>query len=87
MMVKGVAYILGDDINTDLIISGRYKFSISDMKELSKHILEDLDPHFYSKLKHGRSLLVAGKNFGGGGKEYRTPHHRGQRSQNQSRHR
>lgn len=66
MIVEGYSYCLGDDINTDLIISGRYKFSISDMHELSTHIFEDLDPQFYSRLKQGQSILVGGKNFGMG---------------------
>ena len=73
MILKGLSYLLGDDINTDLIISGRYKFSISDMKELSKHILEDVDPNFYSKLKHGKSILVGGKNFGMGSSREQAP--------------
>lgn len=73
MILKGYSYLLGDDINTDLIISGRYKFSISDMKELSKHILEDIDPLFYSKLKHGKSILVGGKNFGMGSSREQAP--------------
>ncbi|MFC1709680.1 3-isopropylmalate dehydratase [Candidatus Omnitrophota bacterium] len=73
MILKGNSYLLGDDINTDLIISGRYKFSISDMKELSKHILEDIDPNFYSKLKHGESILVGGKNFGLGSSREQAP--------------
>lgn len=73
MILKGYSYLLGNDVNTDLIISGRYKFSISDMKELSKHILEDVDPNFYSKLKHGHSMLVAGKNFGMGSSREQAP--------------
>jgi len=73
MIIKGISYCLGDDINTDLVISGRYKFSISDIKELSKHILEDYDPNFYSKLKAGESILVAGKNFGMGSSREQAP--------------
>ena len=73
MILEGNSYILGDDINTDLIISGRYKFSISDMKELSKHILEDVDPKFYSRLKPGESILVGGKNFGMGSSREQAP--------------
>jgi 3-isopropylmalate/(R)-2-methylmalate dehydratase small subunit len=73
MILKGFSYILGDDLNTDLIISGRYKFSISDMKELAKHILEDVDPQFYSRLKPGESILVGGKNFGMGSSREQAP--------------
>ncbi|MFH1622876.1 MAG: 3-isopropylmalate dehydratase [Candidatus Omnitrophota bacterium] len=73
MILKGYSYLLGDDVNTDLIISGRYKFSISDMKELSQHILEDVDPNFYSKLKRGQSILVGGRNFGMGSSREQAP--------------
>lgn len=73
MILKGFSYIVGDDVNTDLIISGRYKFSISDIRELSKHIFEDIDPQFYSKLKQGDSFLVGGKNFGMGSSREQAP--------------
>ncbi len=73
MILKGFAYKLGDDINTDYIISGRYKFSVTDMKELAKHIMEDIDPTFYSRLKPGASLVVAGKNFGMGSSREQAP--------------
>jgi 3-isopropylmalate/(R)-2-methylmalate dehydratase small subunit len=73
MILKGFTYKLGDDVNTDYIISGRYKFSISDMKELAKHIMEDIDPTFYSRLKPGQSFLVAGKNFGMGSSREQAP--------------
>ena len=73
MILKGFSYKIGDDINTDYIISGRYKFSITDMKELAKHIMEDIDPTFYSRLKPGASFLVAGKNFGMGSSREQAP--------------
>jgi 3-isopropylmalate/(R)-2-methylmalate dehydratase small subunit len=73
MILNGFSYKIGDDINTDYIISGRYKFSISDMKELAKHIMEDIDPTFYSRLKPGASFLVAGKNFGMGSSREQAP--------------
>ncbi len=48
-----------DNINTDYVISGRYKFRIQDPKELAKHIFEDIDPDFASRVKKG-DILVAG---------------------------
>ncbi len=64
---------MGDNINTDFIISGRYKFSITDMKELAKHIMEDIDPDFPKKIMPGKSILVAGKNFGMGSSREQAP--------------
>lgn len=73
MKIRGQAIKLGDDINTDLIISGRYKFSITDIKELSRHIMQDLDPDFSKKIIAGKSIIVAGKNFGMGSSREQAP--------------
>jgi len=73
MKLAGEAVKLGDNINTDFIISGRYKFAITDMKELAKHIMEDIDPGFAAKLKPGKSMIVAGKNFGMGSSREQAP--------------
>jgi 3-isopropylmalate/(R)-2-methylmalate dehydratase small subunit len=72
MAMKGKAFKFGDDINTDYIISGRYKFSITDPKELAKHIFEDLDPELASKIKEG-DFIVAGENFGCGSSREQAP--------------
>ncbi|WP_031515545.1 3-isopropylmalate dehydratase small subunit [Desulfofalx alkaliphila] len=61
-----------DDINTDYIISGKYKFKTLDMKELAKHVMEDLDPHFYSKITAG-DFIVGGNNFGCGSSREQAP--------------
>ncbi|MCD5390711.1 3-isopropylmalate dehydratase small subunit [candidate division NPL-UPA2 bacterium] len=71
--LRGRAYKFGDDINTDLIISGKYKFSTLDMKELAKHLLEDIDPAFSQKIKPGKSFIVAGRNFGCGSSREQAP--------------
>ena len=73
-MLRGNALRLpiDDDINTDYIISGRYKFHIQDPAELSRHIFEDIDDNFYSRVKKG-SFLVAGKNFGMGSSREQAP--------------
>lgn len=73
MEVQGKAIKLGDSINTDFIISGRYKFQITDIKELAKHIMEDIDPDFPKKITPGDSVLVAGKNFGMGSSREQAP--------------
>lgn len=73
MLIKGKAIKLGSDINTDLIISGRYKFAITDMKELSRYLFEDLDPGFAGKVVPGVSIIVAGDNFGMGSSREQAP--------------
>ena len=73
MEIKGKTVRLGDNINTDFIISGRYKFAITDIKELSKHIMEDIDPDFSKKIVPGDTILVAGKNFGMGSSREQAP--------------
>ena len=73
-MKKGKAHVLNpfDNINTDYVISGRYKFKTSDMKELAKYIFEDISPNFYKKIKKG-DYVVAGENFGCGSSREQAP--------------
>lgn len=61
-----------DNINTDYVISGRYKFKIQDPKELAKHIFEDIDPSFAARVQKG-DILVAGENFGCGSSREQAP--------------
>ena len=63
---------ISNDINTDYVISGRYKFKIQDHKELAKHIFEDLEEDFHKRLKPG-DFLVAGNNFGCGSSREQAP--------------
>lgn len=74
MKFKGKARRLpqDNDINTDYIISGRYKFKIQDPHELAKHVMEDLDPKFYSRVTKG-DFIVTGKNFGCGSSREQAP--------------
>lgn len=73
MILKGKSFKYGDNINTDLIISGRYKFSISDANELARHVLEDLDSSFAGKILPNKSFIVAGENFGCGSSREQAP--------------
>ena len=74
MILKGRARCtkIKDDINTDYIISGRYKFKIQDPNELAKHVMEDIDPEFARRVQKG-DFLVAGKNFGCGSSREQAP--------------
>ena len=71
-ILRGKVHKLGDDINTDYIISGRYKFKTLDNQELAKHLLEDIYPDFYQKISPG-DFIVAGENFGCGSSREQAP--------------
>ena len=64
MIIKGKAIKYGNDVNTDVIIPGRY-LHLTDPEEMVKHVLEDLDPDFLKKFHIG-DVVVAGRNFGCG---------------------
>jgi len=72
LIVRGRAWKFGDDISTDLIIPGKYKFKTLDFKELAKHAMEGADPEFASKVRPG-DIIVAGKNFGCGSSREHAP--------------
>jgi len=72
MKLSGKAHKFGDDINTDLIISGKYKFKSLDIKDMSTHLMEDIDPKFHSKISKG-DYIVAGRNFGCGSSREQAP--------------
>ena len=61
-----------DNINTDYVISGRYKFKIQNPQELAQHIFEDVDPTFASRIRKG-DFLIAGHNFGCGSSREQAP--------------
>ena len=72
MRINGVCVKLGDHINTDLIISGKYKYRTQIISELAKYVFEDLDPKIKERLAVG-SIIVAGKNFGCGSSREQAP--------------
>ncbi len=61
--MKGAAIRLGDDVDTDQIIAGRY-LRTKDKSVWAEHAFEDLDPGLASRLNG--SVIVAGKNMGCG---------------------
>ena len=73
MIIEGRARLLGDDINTDYIISGKYKFKSTDMEAMAVHAMEELDPEYFNKVKPNGGFLVAGTNFGMGSSREQAP--------------
>jgi len=71
-LLRGKAHKFGDDINTDYIISGRYKFKTLDNRELAKHVFEDIAPDFSKRITPG-DFIVAGHNFGCGSSREQAP--------------
>jgi 3-isopropylmalate dehydratase small subunit len=69
--LRGKAWIFGDDINTDNIISAKYLITTVP-EELGKHLFEDLVPNFWQKIRKG-DFLVGGKNFGCGSSREHAP--------------
>lgn len=60
---SGPAVCIGADIDTDLVIAGRY-LRTKDRSVWAEHAFEDLDPGIAPRLRG--SVLVAGKNMGCG---------------------
>ena len=69
--MKGTAWKFGNDIDTDIIVPGRYLI-YTDEKRLSQHCMEGLDAEFNEKCKKG-DFIVAGTNFGCGSSREHAP--------------
>ena len=71
-MLKGKAFKFGDGISTDYITPGRFAHLRSNLPELAKHVLEDADSTFASRVKPG-DFIAAGDNFGLGSSREHAP--------------
>jgi 3-isopropylmalate/(R)-2-methylmalate dehydratase small subunit len=71
MKVTGKALKFGDNIDTDVILPGKYLVLI-DPNDLAKHAMEGLDPAFPEKAAQG-VIVVGGKNFGCGSSREQAP--------------
>ncbi len=69
--MQGRVWKFGDNIDTDLIIAARY-LNTSEPSALAKHVMEDADPEFVSKMSEG-DIIVAGENFGCGSSREHAP--------------
>ena len=71
MKVTGPAIKFGKNIDTDVILPGKYLVLV-DPYDLAEHALEGLDPNFPDKAKKG-VIIVGGKNFGCGSSREQAP--------------
>lgn len=68
MIFKGNVQKLGDSVDTDVMVPGRY-LSMMNPADIAKHIFEEVDPGFVGRVNPG-DVIVAGRNFGcGSGRE------------------
>jgi 3-isopropylmalate/(R)-2-methylmalate dehydratase small subunit len=64
MKVSGRAFVLGDDIDTDVIYPARY-LTVLDWAEQATHVFEALGPQMQSRAREA-SVVAAGWNLGCG---------------------
>lgn len=70
-IIEGRVLKLGDDIDTDSILPGRY-LTLSSPEDLGKHVMEGYDLHYKDKIQEG-DVIVAGSNFGCGSSREHAP--------------
>ncbi|MFP4654720.1 MAG: homoaconitase small subunit [Methanohalobium sp.] len=70
-IIEGRAWIFGDNVDTDVIIPGKY-LRTTDVQVFADHAMEGIDPEFSSKVQKG-DVIVAGNNFGCGSSREQAP--------------
>lgn len=65
MLLQGMVWKYGDDVNTDVIFPGKYTYTLRGWEEIAQHALEDLDPTFAANVQPN-DIVVAGRNWGCG---------------------
>ncbi len=71
IVIKGHVWKFGNNIDTDVIIPGKY-LRTTDMNIFASHVMEGIDPLFSQKVNKG-DIIVAGKNFGCGSSREQAP--------------
>jgi methanogen homoaconitase small subunit len=69
--IIGRVWKFGDDIDTDVIIPGKY-LRTKNMEVFAAHAMEGIDPEFAKRVENG-DIIVAGKNFGCGSSREQAP--------------
>ncbi len=62
-IIEGRVWKFGDDVDTDVIVPGRYL--IGGVAEIALHVMEGIRPGFAELIEPG-DIIVAGSNFGTG---------------------
>ena len=70
-IIKGKVWKFGDNIDTDVIIPGRY-LTIRDPDQMASHTFEPIRPDFTEKVSKG-DIIVGGSNFGTGSSREEAP--------------
>jgi 3-isopropylmalate/(R)-2-methylmalate dehydratase small subunit len=68
---SGKIWVLGDDIDTDIIIPTEY-LALKTVNDMAPYAFSPLRPELASKIKEG-DIIVAGKNFGCGSSREQAP--------------
>ena len=71
MLLKGIVFKYGANVDTDAIIPARY-LNVHDPHELAKHCMEDIDVEFVKNVKPG-DIIAADANFGCGSSREHAP--------------
>jgi len=72
VVYRGRVHRLGDNIDTDQIMPGKY-LTVLDRAELAKHCLEGYDPDWATKKARAGDVIVGGHNFGCGSSRESAP--------------
>ena len=78
-ILKGKAWVCGDYTDSHKILPEQYwqggtKVGNLNAEELGKHAMEGADQNFAAEARSGKySFIIAGRNFGGGGKSIEHP--------------
>lgn len=68
---SGKIWVLGDDIDTDIIIPTEY-LALKTVNDMTPYAFSPLRPELASQIKEG-DIIVAGKNFGCGSSREQAP--------------
>ena len=72
MSLEGIAHVFGDHINTDYIISAKHKGRLTDIKQMTAYLMEDIRPGFFNEI-HPGDFIIGGINFGCGSSRETAP--------------